>query len=721
MNTRHILFAFVAAAALLAGCAKSPIETTSGTNGLTDLELTYVGSTEVKSVIDGTTFPPDGEIGLFLFGDEQATKAYGTGYENIRYAYNSDKKKWTASPSIKVGSTPGYLYGYYPYKSGNTDVKEIPVASSLNGDDVMYATPVKDVTDATASQTSITMNHALARVSITIKNNGYTGDAKLSKIKFEGAKTAENGTLNALDGTITATQSDVTLDIIGEAQTITATGTTYECLLVPSGKDESKQAVDLTLTIDDKDMTATLSGDNGVIIAQNTKSSIAITLSNKGITVQTVSVDDWNVVEVEEYKVTIKLSEDDDDIADDVLTRVKVEENTVDILAYSLSGERLKCILIGTAEVSREIDELDDSFTFTISDIGSDVTATIGYEERLDVTVTSNNSKWGSAAFEGECYEGETITFTANANDRCQFVEWQDADGNKLDWENPQEITLTSDLAVEAVFEIAKIPGKLPGMFTVGPGPDGQLGTGDDKKVYFSQGNLQAKYSEANKKYTWSFAAHQCDIIGNNPGNTTIPAYSYLPQTNVDNAVVDLFCWSSYADTITYGICADDSGPYFSGNFLDWGTTIDDKETWRTLTHDEWDMLFRLHSCRLNVKVMGIDNCCVLYPRGYDPAKMVNSDDKETYNTEAAYNAATEEGIVFLPPTGYRKTNYYSSEGYRIEVSEPYNGYYWSSTMWQDTNYPYYCYILSDNYFTGNHQSRNIGMAVRLVTDYFEL
>ncbi|MBQ0080851.1 MAG: fimbrillin family protein [Alistipes sp.] len=133
-----------------------------------------------------------------------ATKAYGTGYENIKYTYNSTKEKWTASPSIKVGSTPGYFFGYYPYDSESTDIKAIPIESSLNGDDVMYAEKVSDVLEINALRTSIMMKHALSRVSIMVKNNGYTGEAKLSKIKFSGTEIAPKGTLSALDGSITA-------------------------------------------------------------------------------------------------------------------------------------------------------------------------------------------------------------------------------------------------------------------------------------------------------------------------------------------------------------------------------------------------------------------------------------------------------------------------------------------------------------------------------------
>ena len=345
MNTKHISLAALAIVAVLTGCTKNPIEAPSDSKGLADLELASVNSVQTKAAIDGTTFPADGEIGLFLFENETATQAYGDGYENIKYTYNSTKEKWTASPSIKVGSTPGYLYGYYPYISTTTDIKAIPVASSLNGDDVMYAEKVSNVTDATASQTAITMNHALARVSITVKNNGYTGDAKLTKIKFYGAEIAPTGTLNAIDGKITAEKDEVSLDVTGDAQTITAAGTTYECLLVPSEVETNKQTVTLTLTIDGVDNTATLSGDNGVILAQGTQSTITITLSNKGISIQTVSVEDWNVVEVGGYKVTLKYS-DDAGIEDDVwIKNIEVIDNTVKVTAQTFSCRHLKCTM----------------------------------------------------------------------------------------------------------------------------------------------------------------------------------------------------------------------------------------------------------------------------------------------------------------------------------------------------------------------------------------
>ena len=463
MNTKHISLAFAAAAALLAGCAKSPIETPSDTKGLTDLELTHVGSTEVKSVIDGTDFPTEGEIGLFLFTDEAATTPYGeTGYTNVKYAYNSTKGKWTANPSIKVGSTPGYLYGYYPYSSESTDVKEIPVVSSLNGNDVMYATPVKEVTDQTASQTSITMNHALARVCITVVNKGYTGNAKLSKIKLSGAEIAPEGTLNALDGSVTATKSDVTLDVTGDAQAITAAGTTYECLLVPSAVISDEQTVDLTLTIDGEDKTATLSGNNGVIIAKGTKSNITIGLSNSGISVSSVSIDEWKEVEVGGHKVTVKRSSEDG-IDDDVFLDVTSNGSNVTIKSHSaLTGRRTSCTCTpaGKAACTPSIDATTGICTFTITDVQDDITAEVGYM-KCNVTVVYD-SDFGTVKVNGanvasgytvQSIYGDEVQFLAEAKSGYGFVRWTNSNGETLSTDNPYEISqITSDITLKAVF-----------------------------------------------------------------------------------------------------------------------------------------------------------------------------------------------------------------------------------------------------------------------------
>ena len=348
-RTLSLAFAVLTAVALFVGCTKTPI------NGhKSELELSNVSANETKAVIDGTVFPKDGHIGLFLFKDESAVTPYGdTGCSNVEYSYNGDNGKWTANPPITVGGEPGYLYGYYPYNSSVTDIKSIPVASSLDGDDVMYATK-QTVTDETASQTAIKMNHALARVTITVVNNGYTlGEGELSSIKFSGAEASVSGILDATSGIISGTtKADVILDVPSGKQTITAEGTVYECLLVPSEEESLVQTLDLTLNIDGNDKTTTLSGDTGVTIARNTKSNVTIALSNTGISVQTVSIEDWNVVEVGGYKVSVKLDKGASGIDKDVWMKAYAEAGNAIIEVFSISDKRITCQLDDDTMVS---------------------------------------------------------------------------------------------------------------------------------------------------------------------------------------------------------------------------------------------------------------------------------------------------------------------------------------------------------------------------------
>ena len=457
----------VAAAALLTGCStENDIE--NGKDGLASLELSSVSSSDMltRAVIDGEDFPTDkGNIGLFLFKDELAETPYGeSGYTNVKYSYDPGKSKWTASPSIKVGSTRGYLYGYYPYNADNTDVKAIPVTSSVNGDDVMYASQQDPITDKTASSTSIVMNHALARVSITIKNNGYTGSAKLTSIKFAGAKTSETGTLDATTGTISGTtKADVTLAVPEGSQTITATGTTYECLLVPSEKDETKQEVTLTLTIDGEPKTATLSGnDNGVIIAKGIKSNITIGLSNSGISVSSVSIDEWKEVEVGGHKVTVKRSSEDG-IADDVFLDVTSNGSTVTIKSHSaLTGRRTSCTCTpaGKATCTPSIDATTGICTFTITDVQDDITAEVGYL-KYNATV-EYDSDMGSVKLNGvavasgspvQFLDDKEVKFLAEAKSGCRFVKWTDGNDNDLSTDNPYTVSsVTSDITLKAIF-----------------------------------------------------------------------------------------------------------------------------------------------------------------------------------------------------------------------------------------------------------------------------
>ena len=692
-----LLASAVVAVALLTGC-NTDNDLDNGDDGLASLELASVSSSDMltRAAIDGTTFPTDkGSIGLFLYMNETATQPYGTGYANVAYSYNESKEKWTASPSIKVGSTPGYLYGYFPYKENYTDVKAIPVSSSLDGDDVMYASRQDAITDMTAARTSLTMNHALARVAITVINKGYVGDAKLSSIKFENAKIAASGTLDATSGSITASKADeVTLPVPTAEQPIaTGDGSTYECLLVPSEANSSRQTVTLSLTIDGQAKTLTLSGDNGVIFQQGVKSKVTITLSNTGIAAQTVSVEDWNVVEVGGHTVTVKMA--DEVTPHDVLTDVYVDENTVKIKALSLSGGRLDCAVAGTAAVSRAVS--GNTCTFTVSGIGSDVTATMSYETPLTVTALSSNTALGTATFEGYPYAGETITLTATPNGGCHFVEWQDADGETIGTDNPLAVTsLASDLTVKAVFEV---DGVLPGVFTV---------NGSGKTVRFSKGNL---YYDGSK---YGFEENQYDVI----------LVDFDHESHESENHVGHFNWSQNEDYARSLSAVEPRDPSYNGepgkdvfftndaddqtrpnsNFVANGA----KGIWRVLSGDEngeWTYLLNRTGkngnalCKLGVTIIDgpndefyHENCLILLPDDWEWGKNGVGDgwlDEYSETTTVKWTTMEAAGAVCLPAAGYRDGGVGSTDTKKIQYINDF-GYYWSASRFYSSEWGFY-------------------------------
>ena len=445
-----ILIAGVLLAAV--GCNKQEeFDSETAGKGSVSLEIAEVNPAALltRAVVDGETFPQDGHIGLFLYADAAASQAYSDGYANVDYSYNSTKEKWTASPSIKVGSTPGYLYGYYPYKAGTqqqpVNIKAIPVVSSLNGDDVMYVAKQDPVTDQTAGNVSVTMKHALARVSLTIVNNGYTGDAKLQSIKFSGATIAPYGTLNAVDGTITATMTSVTLTVPSEKRQISSEGTVFECLLVPLTEFVvHKQSVKLTLTIDGQTKTVNLD----IILASDVKSSIELNLDDSGLSVASVIADNSQVVEVNGHKVTAAV---ESDVQGNILVNAYEEAGTVKIRAISISGRPLICTRDDSGIVSSTTS--GDFCEFTIANITKDVTATV--DCLRSISAESNPALAGTVTGTGLYAKGTDITITANANgDFAEFIGWVDtaapADMIKV---NPYTFKVSKDASYVAVFK----------------------------------------------------------------------------------------------------------------------------------------------------------------------------------------------------------------------------------------------------------------------------
>ena len=247
--------------------------------------------------------------------------------------------------------------------------------------------------------------------------------------------------------------------------------------------------------------------------------------------------------------------------------------------------------------------------------------------------------------------------------------------------------SLNAATSVNTVCQLAFVPdGILPGKFSVGA----------RKHVCFSQGNLQYVKEGAR----WQFASTQYETVETNAQNV---------GENYSNASIQsYFGWGDNTPLRT----SENDSDYKWPNEIDpqdnsdpWGSRIDDKGTWRTLTKDEWAYLLDARivndgkgngkSYSLDVTYCGVKGL-VLYPDDYtgDPISGTVSE--------------LPEGVAFLPAAGRRMGAWVAAIGDF--------GRYWSSSA---TNSGNACaFLFYDNRIERSDYSyRCYGCSVRLVTD----
>ena len=250
------------------------------------------------------------------------------------------------------------------------------------------------------------------------------------------------------------------------------------------------------------------------------------------------------------------------------------------------------------------------------------------------------------------------------------------------------------------------------------------------KRVIFAPGNLQATYDATGQTWSWGFAAHQYDRIGNG-GNklittTTIESSEPYARLSADGTV-DLFGRST--DKTYYGIATSTNVSDYNGTFVDWGGLDIRKNTtppytyyptnyWHTLSEAEWQYLIGegtyrhtggtiqwtegstthviLNALCTKATVNGIHGL-IIFPDYYSgnmplgvawdensisPGSMVHSGTTGWASTATSAGWATleAEGCVFLPIEGFR-LGAYEDQGqvYYNVLANTGSGYYMSS------------------------------------------
>ena len=282
-------------------------------------------------------------------------------------------------------------------------------------------------------------------------------------------------------------------------------------------------------------------------------------------------------------------------------------------------------------------------------------------------------------------------------------------------------VKATSDAAAASVPD-----GAISGVFSVS----------STKKVNFSKGNLQATYNGSN--WSWAFAEHQWDYIGNAAGNTSINGGGTISGTGT----VDLFGWVGAACEWTgaaqYGISNVTTNNQYGnveGEALksDWGTLAitngGNKANfgWRTLTggddSSEWDYLFKTRDTPSGVRyahatVNDVPGLVLLpddWSTDYYSLDKVNDATGTAYTdnviSSSDWTSKLEaHGAVFLPAGGYRGGAEVSDAGVQ--------GTYWSSTSSTNAVQARGFFFKSARFAGGtSNVVRNRGCSVRLVRE----
>lgn len=249
----------------------------------------------------------------------------------------------------------------------------------------------------------------------------------------------------------------------------------------------------------------------------------------------------------------------------------------------------------------------------------------------------------------------------------------------------------------------------------------GAFSVSADKRVCFSQGNLQYKGN------TWSFATSQWDNL------------SYGCGGSAPSGTMDLFTWGNIDSPDCNGTTYSNSSENLSGN-SDWGYNAisnggNKNSQWRTLTISEWEYLFKTRTnatSKYGFATVNDRHGIIIVPDGFsdpnknDGSKAFAGSSTTGWNaniyTKDNWTYMEKAGCVFLPAGGQRNGSTVS--GYQIKDSDnnPGTGYYWSASCGGSTIYAQYLEFNSGNLqinsgIPSSTTNKNLGYSVRLVRD----
>ena len=438
-DMKRILWTLAVIAMTALSCSKQENEKEVTFLKINSASVEQTGEEPTKAAIKETKFPTEQEVsvGLFVVGEGYTDSKYS----NIKCTKPAGSDKFTDPKIELIEGKTATVYAYYPYDENIKtfdDLKAIPVASSVCGNDWMWATPITEVS-TTKPSIDLKLSHALALVEITF--NVYGPESTMTNVTLAGSDDgtfSKAGTMNATDGAITPDAAQKATKTSPFSQDVNLTMTdgkiVADCLLVPckTGTDaDVRQDFYIKCTYNGKTYSASLTGsEKGVIARRNTKSTIVLNIkdSESKMEVESVGIAPWsdtnvsgNTATVDGHTVTFNCPEGlRYNINSESISTIIPEETTQagDIKTVIFHYDRTsvpesKYVLIGSVSgCSVSHDEL--SGVITVRDITDNATVDLKYGICMYIryTATSRVVPYNCDAF-GAPYDDDRSTFSA--------------------------------------------------------------------------------------------------------------------------------------------------------------------------------------------------------------------------------------------------------------------------------------------------------------------
>lgn len=263
------------------------------------LDINVTTAAETKAMVSGTTLPSGSSVGLFVT-DESGVTYDGVAVSNIRYTGTGEgaSQQWAAQSDIMLSATKATLRGYYPYSESVTDISAIPVqATSDVQEDWMWATPVANLNNKNNSAT-LTMNHALAAVRLSIVRGSYSGVAEVTSVAFKSEGAATDAVLDATDGSLSSVSGANTRYESTEIFTIGDEKKSFDFITVPAGVSAP---VAIEVMVNGSKMVAE---SEAILLEAGNLYEYTLAVGTEGVFVNSMNVTEWSV----EQKGTVAIA-----------------------------------------------------------------------------------------------------------------------------------------------------------------------------------------------------------------------------------------------------------------------------------------------------------------------------------------------------------------------------------------------------------------------------